>query len=77
MGGGEGKKVLEEVVSAFCSSPLLAPAWGAAEISGKNHPSLFPHELFTLPYILRKIVETKRLPFASWYQPWYQFYGRE
>ena len=27
VGGGEGKKVLEEVVSAFCSSPLLAPAW--------------------------------------------------
>lgn len=24
VGGGEGKKVLEEVVSAFCSSPLLA-----------------------------------------------------
>lgn len=73
VGGGEGKKVLEEVVSAFCSSPLLAPAWRAV----KNHPSLFPHELFTLPYILGKIVETNRLPFASWYQTWYQFYGRE
>ena len=29
--------MLEEVVSAFCSSPFLAPAWWAAEISRKNH----------------------------------------
>ena len=33
----EQESVFEEVVSAFCSSPFLAPACWAAEISGKNH----------------------------------------